>query len=505
MRLSPLDLAILAAYLGGITWFGMRFRRGQQNIRDYFLGGRSAPWWALSFSIVATETSTLTIIGTPALAFAGNLGFLQLVFGYLTGRVVLALLFVPRFFRGEFYTAYQLIERRFGARMKSVAAATFLVTRALAEGVRIAAIAKVVSVAFGTDTRLSVLLVMGLTLAYTFEGGMKAVIWTDVVQLVLYLTGSLAAFALLLHRIPGGWAEVTQAAAAAGGKFRIFDFTLDLTRTYTFWSGLIGGTFLVMATHGTDQSIVQRILAARSERQGKAALLSSGVIIFVQFTLFLVLGVMLWVFHQHSPLIGAGGDPDRIFPEFVVREMPAGLKGLVLAAICAVARSNASGSLNSMAASSVVDFLRLRGRQADPARVLQLSRWATLAWGLVLLALGMLRWRGVLEAGLTIASITFGSLLGLFLLGFLNRRATPNGALAGMIAGLLLLLYMNRGARLAGFLLQHNLAVWLAHALLRFKFLTLVAWPWYVLTGTAATFAVGSLWSLFSRSTPQKP
>ena len=473
MRLSSLDLAILAAYLIGITLFGIHFRRGQQNIRDYFLGGRTAPWWALAFSIVATETSTLTIIGTPALAFAGNLGFLQLVLGYMVGRVLLSVLFLPRYFRGEFYTAYQLIERRFGGRMKSVAATTFLVTRALAEGVRIAAIGKVVSVAFGTDTRLSVVVVMSLTLIYTFEGGMKAVIWTDVVQLMLYLTGSAAAFVLLLDRIPGGWSEVTQAAAAAGGKFRIFDFTFSLTQTYTFWSGLLGGTFLTMASHGTDQSIVQRLLAARSERQGVAALLASGGIILVQFTLFLVLGVMLYAFHQHASLIVAGGDADRVFPEFVVREMPAGLKGLVLAAIGAVAMSNASGSLNSMAASSVVDLYHVSGREADPARVLRLSRWATLLWGAVLLVLGLVRWGPVLEAGLTIASITFGSLLGLFLLAFFNRRATPNGALAGMITGLAVLLYAKFGTRLA--------------------------WTWFVLLGALTTYLVGSLGSLLDR------
>jgi len=479
MRLSSLDLAILAAYLIGITLFGIHFRRGQQNIRDYFLGGRTAPWWALAFSIVATETSTLTIIGTPALAFAGNLGFLQLVLGYMVGRVLLSVLFLPRYFRGEFYTAYQLIERRFGGRMKSVAATTFLVTRALAEGVRIAAIAKVVSVAFGTDTRLSVVVVMSLTLIYTFEGGMKAVIWTDVVQLVLYLTGSVAAFVLLLDRIPGGWSEVTQVAAAASGKFRIFDFTFSLTQTYTFWSGLLGGTFLTMASHGTDQSIVQRLLAARSERQGVAALLASGGIILVQFTLFLVLGVMLYAFHQHAPLIVAGGDADRIFPEFVVREMPAGLKGLVLAAIGAVAMSNASGSLNSMAASSVVDIYHVSGREADPARILRLSRWATLLWGAVLLVLGLVRWGPVLEAGLTIASITFGSLLGLFLLAFFNRRATPNGALAGMITGLAVLLYAKFGTRLA--------------------------WTWFVLLGAVTTYLVGSLASLLDRENRMQP
>jgi SSS family solute:Na+ symporter len=474
MRIRPLDLAVIAAYLVGITLFGIRFRKGQQDIRDYFLGGRTAPWWALAFSIVATETSTLTIIGTPALAFAGNMGFLQLVFGYLIGRVVLAIVFIPRYFRGEFYTAYQLIEKRFGERMKTVAAATFLITRTLAEGVRIAAIAKVVSVAFGTDTRLSVLLVMGLTLIYTFEGGMKAVIWTDVIQLLLYIGGSVLSFILLLKLIPGGWAEVTQVAAASGDKFRIFDFTFSLTQKYTFWAGVLGGTFLTMASHGTDQTIVQRLLAARSERESKKALLASGAIILMQFTLFLVLGVMLFVFHQHAPLNVS--DPDRIFPEFIVRELPAGLAGLVLAAIGAVAMSNASGSLNSMAASSVVDFYSLRGRQADPAHFLRLSRWMTLVWGVILIGLGMLRWGPVLEAGLTIASITFGSLLGLFLLGFFNRRATPHGALAGMIAGLLTMLYMQFGTKLA--------------------------WTWFVLVGTLATFLAGSIASLFDRAQP---
>ena len=213
MRLTALDLAVIAAYLAGITAFGIAFRRGQSTVRDYFLGGRTAPWWALALSIVATETSTLTIVGTPALAFAGNLTFLQFVFGYLIGRVVIVLLFLPHYFRGEYYTAYQLMERRFGAKVKAVAASTFLVTRVLAEGVRVAAIALVVTAALGTGQRTSILLIMTLVLIYTFEGGMKAVIWTDVVQFVLYFSGSLAAFFLLLHRIPGGWGTIVQGAA----------------------------------------------------------------------------------------------------------------------------------------------------------------------------------------------------------------------------------------------------------------------------------------------------
>ena len=239
MRISRFDFAIILLYLAGITLFGAHFRRGQRSLRDYFLGGRTAPWWAIACSIVATETSTLTIIGTPAIAFAGNLGFLQLVMGYLVARVILCVVLIPQYFQGEFYTAYQLLEKRFGVRMKSAAAVVFMGTRALAEGVRISAIGKVISVALGTGDRWSIAIVTGLTMVYTFEGGMRAVIWTDVLQLALYLSGSVAAFFLLLHKIPGGWPTVTQAAAAAGGKLRIFDFTFSLTRSYTFWSGLL--------------------------------------------------------------------------------------------------------------------------------------------------------------------------------------------------------------------------------------------------------------------------
>ena len=350
----------------GITLFGARFRRGQKNIRDYFLGGRTAPWWAIACSIVATETSTLTIISTPGIAFGGNLGFLQIVLGYLIARIILCIVLIPQYFQGEFYTAYQLLEKRFGRRMRSAAAVVFLVTRAVAEGVRISAIGKVVSVAFGTGDRISILIVAFLTLIYTFEGGMRAVIWTDVIQFLLYLTGSVAAFFLLLHKIPGGWSEVTQVAAASGGKFTIFNFAFSLTQSYTFWAGILGGTFLTMASHGTDQTMVQRLLAARNERDSKTALLASGVMVFVQFALFLVLGVMLFVYAQGGGLQIPAGDPDRIFPWFIVHGMPVGLVGLVLASIFAIAMSNASGSLNSLASSSIIDLgARRAGRTLE--------------------------------------------------------------------------------------------------------------------------------------------
>jgi SSS family solute:Na+ symporter len=467
MRIHPIDLAIVIAYLLGVTALGMRFRRGSQDAREYFLGGRTAPWWALAFSIVATETSTLTIIGTPAISYGGNLTFLQLVFGYLIGRVLIVLLFLPGYFRGEFLTAYALIEKRFGVRARAVAATTFLVTRAVAEGVRVSAIALVVSVVLGTSERLAVLVVIALTVLYTLEGGMKAVIWTDVAQLLLYLTGSAVTFWVLLHRIPGGWSEVTQVAAVAGHKLQVFDFSFHWATKYTFWSGLIGGAFLTMASHGTDQTIVQRLLAARDQRDSRCALLASGGIVFIQFALFLLIGVLLYVFAQHTPLLAPGERIDRILPLFLVREMPVGLAGLLLASIVAVAMSNASGSLNSLAASSLLDFSRMRGRDAEPANFLRISRRMTLVWGLVLMGFGFVKWGPLLEAGLTVAALPLGSLLGLFLLGTLDRKANARGALVGMFVGLAAILCV-------------------------FRF-TAVAFTWYVLIGSLTTFTAGAV------------
>src|SRR6202790_1138987 len=476
MPIHAVDLTIVVVYLLAVTALGTWFRRGQLQKaeqtraaagRDYFLGGKTAPWWAISFSIVATETSTLTIIGTPAIAYGGNLTFLQLVFGYLIGRVLIVFLLLPGYFRGEFFTAYALIEKRFGEKMRSEAGTTFLITRAIAEGVRVAAIALVVSVVLGTSERLAVVIVIALTILYTLEGGMKAAIWTDVAQLAIYLTGSAVTLMVLLHRIPGGWTEVTQAAAAAGHKLQVLDFSFSWSTKYTFWSGLVGGAFLTMATHGTDQIIVQRLLAARSQRDSSRALLTSGVIVLIQFTVFLLIGVLLFVFAQHAPLLAPGERPDRILPLFLVREMPTGLAGLLLASIVAVAMSNASGSLNSLAASSVLDFSRLWGKSLDSKSFLKLSRRMTLAWGLVLMAFGLKKWGPLLEAGLTVVSLPFGSLLGLFLLGTFDRSANALGALIGMFAGLAAILCV-------------------------FGF-TNVAYTWYFMIGAIVTFVTGSM------------
>ena len=466
MRIHFLDLAIVVVYLLGVTALGVHFRRKQHDVRDYFLGGRTAPWWALALSIVATETSTLTIIGTPAIAYAGNLTFIQWVFGYLLGRVLISAFFLPGYFRGDFLTAYGVIGKRFGQRMRSVAAVTFLGTRTLAEGVRVAAIALVVSVALGTSERLAVLIVIVLTILYTLEGGMEAVIWTDVAQFLLYLLGSIITFAVLLHRIPGGWSEVTQVAAVHGNKLRFLDFSSNLATKYTFWSGVIGGAFLTMASHGTDQTIVQRLLAAKNQRDSRRALLASGLIVLFQFAVFLLVGVLLFVFAQHSPLLAAGDRTDSILPIFLVREMPRGLTGILLASILAVAMSNASGSLNSLAASSVMDFARLRNDE-NASAFLRRARRMTLAWGAVLVGFGLLPWGHLLEAGLTVAALPFGSLLGLFLLGTFDARANALGSLVGMFGGLISVLLV------LGF--------------------TQVAFTWYVMIGSCVTFGLGAL------------
>ena len=471
-----LDLGVILAYLLGITWFGARFRRNQKSLRDYLLGGRTAPWWAISLSIVSAETSTLTIVGTPALSFTGDLGFLQLVLGYLLARIVISVVFLPQYFRGEMFTAYELMRRRFGERIRKLTASIFLVTRALAEGVRVFAISLVVSIVLGTDVIWSIVLIVSLTLVYTFEGGMTAVIWTDVVQMSLYVVGAIISFFVILGHIPGGWTHVA-AVAGAAGKFNIFDFrfalsTQFLARSYTFWAGLAGGCFLTTASHGTDQLMVQRLLSARSERQSRTALLTSWVVIFIQFSLFLLIGVLLFVYYRDSHL-PPPAQTDRIYPEFLWHNLPPGIAGLTIAAILAAAMANLSAALNSLASTTVVDFFRARSRPADDARSLRMARGATVLWGVVLLGIGILarHWGSVLEAGLTIASIPSGALLGVFLLGVFTKKPREGAAMAGVAAGLAAILYV--------------------------RFRTPVAFTWYVLIGTTATFSVGWLASVF--------
>ncbi len=467
MKLGWLDLSVILVYLIGITAFGARFRSGQHTLKDYFLGGRTIPWWAIALSIVSAETSILTIIGTPGQAYAGNLGFLQVAIGYLLARVVITFVLLPHYFRGELYTAYQLIERRFGRQLKRMTAGAFLVIRSLAEGVRVFAISILVGIVLGTGELTSVVIITLLTLVYTFEGGMTAVIWTDVIQMSIYIVGAVLGFFLLLQHIPGGWGEVVSVAAANGGKFTVFNFAFDLTTTYTFWGGILGGMFLTTASHGTDQLMVQRLLAARDEIDSRKALFFSWLVIFCQFTLFLVIGVMLFVYYHRFPH-AAFARNDAIFPTFIVENFPPVAAGIVIAAILAAAMSNLSAALNSLASTSIMDFYRGNNPGKDESHYLWMSRLATLAWGaiLIVIALASSKYRkSVFEMGLSIASVAYGALLGVFLLGVLTKRATQSGTIVGMAAGLATMVYVSSR--------------------------TSIAFTWYVLIGTVVTFSVG--------------
>jgi SSS family transporter len=482
-HLHLFDLALIVVYLIGITIFGLRFRSGSdpksRSLRSYFLADQTIPWWAIALSIVSAETSTLTIISVPGVAFAGDFGFLQIVIGYMLGRIVVALIFLPKYFQGAMLTAYQLIDQRFGPTLHKVTAGLFLLTRAAAEGVRVFAVSIVVGIAIGTRDVLSIAIISALTLLYTFEGGMAAVIWTDVVQMAIYIGGTLVAIYTLGAHVPGGWGQI-HAVAAAAGKFRLFNFALNLTQSYTFWAGVLGGTFLTMASHGTDQLMVQRMLAARNLRESRLALLSSGGVIFLQFTLFLLIGVGLYVFYGLHPAVFTSAD--RIFPTFIVREMPVGIAGLLVAAILAAAMSNLSAALNSLSSTTVVDFYMHWRPNADDRERMMISRASTVVWALVLFAVAVYSvfagGKGhVVEIGLSIASVAYGALLGVFLLGTLTRYATQWGAIAGMICGFAV-----------------NLLLWLDPSPIKLGPITIphVAFTWYVLIGSIVTFVIGS-------------
>ncbi|MPY88165.1 MAG: hypothetical protein GEU99_09600 [Luteitalea sp.] len=498
--MTPLDLAVLTVYLVGTVALGAWFSRSQRDVKDYFVSGRRLPWWAIMGSIVATETSTVTFISVPGLAYAGDFRFLQLVIGYLVGRVVVVLLFVPAYFRGELLTVYQLLGQRFGNSVKRLVSGIFIVTRSLADGFRLFATGLVLAALllasprwqaeaqrwFPTSDPMVVMLVVSLsviaaaTILYTYLGGITAVIWTDVVQLTVYLVGALVAATILFNDIPGGWAEIARTANAAQ-KFRLFDFTWDIARDYTFWSGVVGGAFLTTATHGTDQLMVQRYLCSASPRDARLALLTSGAVVFLQFVLFLGIGTMLYVYYTGSQApevaqftVDGRVLTDRVFPTFIVTHLPVGLLGLVSAAVFAAAMSTLSSSLNSSAAAAVGDFYLplTEGRRSD-THYLRVARWTTAFFGVVqlLVALAAIRLsQTVVNEVLGIASFSNGVVLGVFLLGTLTTHVSERAALVGITAGTLLMLVV--------------------------KLATPISWQWYVLIGSVATFVSGQLVTL---------
>jgi len=465
-----IDWAIVLAYFAGTIWLGNRLGRGQRNLEDYFLAGRCTPWLAASLSIVGTETSTLTFVGVPAIAYAGNLTFLQVAGGYVLGRLLVAWWLVPAYFEGRVHTAYELLETRFGERVRRFSSGVFLGSRVLADGVRLFATALVVQALLPMSLPLAILLVTGVTLYYTMRGGLRAVIWNDAAQLIVYLGGAALAAWILLQRIPGGWAGAAPGLEAAG-KLAVFDFGWSWERPYTLWAGVLGGMVLTMATHGTDQMFVQRLLACRSVGDARKAVVASGVIVFAQMALFLVIGSLLFAFYAEFPEATPFGSADEVFPRFIATQLPIGLGGLVIAAVFAAAMSTLSSSMSSLASASTFDFGRGRTRSDESA--LRASRFLTAGWALVLAGVAFMAraWGSVLEAGLTITSITFGPVLGVFVLGAARRRVDQSIVLGAMSVGL-------------------------AFAAAAHLF-TDLAWTWLTPLGAATTFGLG--WFLGGR------
>jgi len=472
----PLDVAVIAAYCAAVVVFGLVLSGRQRDASDYFLGHRGLPWWAIMLSIVATETSALTVISIPGIAARGDLTFLQLAFGYLAGRIGVAALLLPGYFEGTQDTAYQRLEHRFGPGARRAASGVFLLTRALADCVRIFATAIPLAIITHWSLPAGILAIGLVTVIYTWVGGLRAVVWVDVIQLGVYLLGGVATL-VVATRLAGGAGAFARAWDA--GKLVTLDFTPSFKVLYTFWGGVLGGALLAGASHGTDHLIVQRLLAARGLKDAQRALIGSGAFIIVQFALFLLVGTSLW-------LAGAdqGGRSDAIYPSFVITRLPAGLAGLVVAGILAAAMSSHASAVNSLASASTHDFYApLAGRQ-EPTHLLWVGRWLTLLWTGVLVA-GAMAFRNqntpVVQLALSVASITYGALLGTYLLGGWWPRARQRDVIVAIIASVLVMTPVVLGVP--------------------WRQLPGLAWPWYVPLGTAVTVLVGMVSSLVGQRT----
>jgi SSS family transporter len=459
---------VLVVYLAGVTAWGAWLGRGQTGAQDYFLGNRELPWVAVMLSVVATETSTLTFLSIPGVSYLGTLGFLQLTFGYFAGRVVVSVFLLPAYYRGELSTAYALLGERFGQGARRFASAVFMVTRLLADSVRLFATAIPLALITGWDYPVSIIVIGAITVVYTYFGGIKAVVWVDALQMSLYLLGALVAIVALQVLTPEGWAGILSSAGEAG-KLAVLDLSFDFSVPYTLWAGVLGGGVFTMASHGTDQLLVQRLLTCRDLAASKKALVGSGILVMGQFLIFLLVGLGLWVYYEGRTF----GTTDEIFALFIVEALPPGIRGLLIAGVFAAAMSSLSSSINSLASASAYDFWApWAGAEDDEARTLRAGKVFTLVWATLLVGGGVLfiplsEGNTAVEVALAIASVAYGGLLGMFVLAIRSRRADQRSAIVGMIAGIGVVA-----------------AIWVfARAD--------VAWPWFVPIGTTVTVAVG--------------
>jgi solute:Na+ symporter, SSS family len=485
MGFALLDYVIVIVYLVGVTVIGTIIAGKQHSSKDYFLGGKSMSWWSVGFSIVASETSTLTFISIPGLAYKSDMHFLQLVFGYFIGRLLVSVIFIPAYYKGNLETAYDFLGKRYGIPLRQFTSSVFIVTRVLASGVRLFATAIPVHLITGLSYANSILLIGVFTLAYTYVGGLKAVVAMDVVQMFIYLTGAVASMVLIINQLPNGWSDVVAYATANGtNKFEIFNMTTGaggllgfLTAPYTLIGGLLGGTFLTMASHGTDQLLVQRLLGCKKRWDSQKALMLDATFIVLQFAFFLVLGLCLFAFYKGVPFQQLGlHTSDEIFPKFIVENLPTGLAGLLVAGVLASAMGTLSSSISSLASSTFLDLFKMtaRGKSLHVSREVMWSKVFTLFWGVVLIGGAMLftdTSNPVVEIGLKIASFTYGGLLGTFFLGLLFHHTAQRDAYIGFIAGILAMVYIVFG--------------------------TSIDFTWHTFIGTAVTIIVGNASALF--------
>lgn len=476
MKGSTIDYLIILSYLIGVALIGIFSGGKQKSIKDYFQGSKSVPWWAVCFSIVAAETSTLTFISIPGLAYVANLNFLQVTFGYLLGRIIIAFVFLPAYEKGELKTAYTFLENRFGGKTRSFASIVFLFTRIAADGVRLFATAIPLKLMLDISYPTAIAIIAFIALVYTYTGGVKGIIWVDVLQMFIYIIGAIISGIYLLNLIPGGW-ETVVATAAKSNKFSIFNLGFDkgfsgfFSQPYTLIGGLIGGAFLSMASHGTDQLIVQRLLSTKSLNDSKKAIITSGIIVIMQFAIFLVVGVLLYVYYGQLDI-----KSDAVFPKFIIEVLPSGLFGFIIAGLLAAALSTLAGSISSLSSSSMMDlFLPFFGKNINENRQLTISRYFSIFWAFVLVGVAiffMNTSQAVVELALSIASFTYGGLLGTFLLGILVKNAKQEDALAGFVAGIFVMISIIS--------------------------LKLVAWTWFTFIGVSATLFIGGLLSKLS-------
>jgi len=463
---TTLDLVVLIVYLAAVTAWGAWLGRGQTGGTDYFLGSRSLPWVAVMLSVVATETSTLTFLSVPGVSYVGSLVFLQLTFGYLAGRVLVSTLLLPAYYGGSLTTAYELLEVRFGLGARRFTSAIFMVTRLLADSVRLFATAIPLALITGWPYPVSIAVIGLLTVVYTYFGGIKAVVWVDAVQMALYLFGAVVAIVAIQSLVPDGWGGVL-ASASDAGKTNLLDFSLDPTVPYTIFAGLFGGAIFTMASHGTDQLIVQRLLTCTDLRSAQKALIGSGVVVIFQFLLFLMVGLGLWAFYGGRTFESS----DAIFATFIVEELPSGLTGLLIAGVFAAAMSSLSSSINSLASATAYDYWApMVGARDDEARIFRAGRIFTLVWAGLLIAgatlfIPLSQGTSAVEVALGIASLVYGGLLGVFALGVLTRRPGQRSAIVGIAVGIgTVTLFRDQ-----------------------------MAWPWYVLVGSTVTLVVGAI------------